>query len=148
MRFDRHNLKVIPYPLYDIHFAQYLIVSMLGDPSLPTSLSICLFVYEQDISNSYGRIWTKLGGWVWKVTRTSRFEFGSSPDADPAYQWDTKCKLFSLAEVCALPSVRSSFYYWLLCSFWPPTALCKGYFCWSCSSIFDPTIHFTPPSVQ
>ena len=32
-------------------------------------------------------------------------DFGSGPDPDPAYQWDTKCKLFSLAELCALPSV-------------------------------------------
>ena len=38
------------------------------------------------------------------MTRTSRFDFGSGPDPDPAYQWDTKRKLFSLAEVCALPS--------------------------------------------
>ena len=38
------------------------------------------------------------------MTRTSRFDFGSGPDADPAYKFDTKCKLFSLAEVCALPS--------------------------------------------
>ena len=38
------------------------------------------------------------------MTRTSRFDFGSGPDADLAYQWDTKNKLFSLAEVFALPS--------------------------------------------
>ena len=44
MGFDMQNLKVIPYPLYDIHFALYLIVSMLGDPSPPTGLSVCLFV--------------------------------------------------------------------------------------------------------
>ena len=38
--------------------------------------------------------------------RTSRLDFGSCLDPDPAYQWDrdTKCKLFSLMEVCALPS--------------------------------------------
>jgi len=36
------------------------------------------------------------------VTRTSRFDFGSGPDPDPAYQWDIK--LFILAEVCTLPS--------------------------------------------
>ena len=34
----------------------------------------------------------------WCVTRTN------GPDADPADQRDTKSKLFSLAEVCALPS--------------------------------------------
>jgi len=38
------------------------------------------------------------------VTRTRRFDFGSGPDGDPAYQWDSKRKLLSLAEVCALPS--------------------------------------------
>ena len=38
------------------------------------------------------------------MTRTSRFDFGSGPNPDPAYQWDTKCKLFNLAEVCALPN--------------------------------------------
>ena len=37
--------------------------------------------------------------------RTNRFDVGSGPDADPAYRWDTKRKLFSFAgEVCALPS--------------------------------------------
>ena len=30
------------------------------------------------------------------MTRTSRFDFGSGPDTDPAYQWDTKRKLFSV----------------------------------------------------
>ena len=60
MRFDMHNLKVIPYPLYDIHFALYLIVSMLGDPSPPTGLSpmfICLFVsrLSQKVTNRFGR---------------------------------------------------------------------------------------------
>ena len=39
------------------------------------------------------------------MRRTNRLEFGEGPDQDPAYQWDTKCKLFSLVEVCALPSV-------------------------------------------
>ena len=38
------------------------------------------------------------------MTRTSQLDFGSGPDADPAYQWDTKHKLFSLAEVGGLPS--------------------------------------------
>ena len=38
------------------------------------------------------------------MTRTSRFDFALRKDPDPAYQWDTKHKLFSLAEVCALPS--------------------------------------------
>ena len=32
----------------------------------------------------------------WFVMRTN------GPDADAAYQWDTKCKLFSLAEEYAL----------------------------------------------
>ena len=38
------------------------------------------------------------------VTRTSGLDLGSGLDADPAYQWDTKHKLFNLVEVCALPS--------------------------------------------
>ena len=38
------------------------------------------------------------------MTRTSQFDFGLGPDADPAYQCDTKRKLFSAAEVCALTS--------------------------------------------
>ena len=41
-----------------------------------------------------------MSGWVGSVTRTSRLDCGS----DPAHQWDIKCELFSLAEVCALPS--------------------------------------------
>ena len=57
MRFDMHNLKVIPYPLYDIHFALYLIVSMLGNPSPPTGLSVCLFVcrISQKVVDGSGR---------------------------------------------------------------------------------------------
>ena len=39
-----------------------------------------------------------------EVTRTSQLGIVSSPDPDPAYQWDTKRKLFNLAEVCAQPS--------------------------------------------
>ena len=35
------------------------------------------------------------------MTRTRRLDFGSGPDADPAYQWETKRKL---AEVCTLRS--------------------------------------------
>ena len=38
------------------------------------------------------------------MTRTSRLDFGSAPDSDPAHRCDTKRKLFSLAEVCAPPS--------------------------------------------
>ena len=58
---------------------------------------------EADISKSCGWIRTKLDGHGC-MTRTNRFDFGEDPDPDLAYQWDTKCKLFSLAEVCALPS--------------------------------------------
>ena len=35
------------------------------------------------------------------MTTTSRLDFGSGLDVDPAYQWDTKHKLFSLAKECA-----------------------------------------------
>ena len=38
------------------------------------------------------------------MTRTSRLDFGSGQDADITYSWNTKRKLFSLAEVCTLPS--------------------------------------------
>ena len=57
MRFDMHNLKVIPYPLYDIYFALYLIVSMLSDPSPPTGLFVCLFVNKisQKVMDGSGR---------------------------------------------------------------------------------------------
>ena len=82
MRFDMHNLQVIPYPLYDIHFALYLIVSMLGDPSPLTGLSVCSSVCEQDISKSCGRIWTKLCGQVVCVGRTNRFDSGEDPNPD------------------------------------------------------------------
>ena len=54
-----HNLKVIPYPIYYIHFALYLIVSMLGDPSPPTGLflSVCLSVnrISQKVVDRFGR---------------------------------------------------------------------------------------------
>ena len=33
---------------------------------------------------------------IWWVTITSQFDFGSGPDADLTYRWDTKCKLFRL----------------------------------------------------
>ena len=46
----------------------------------------------------------KVDGCVGKVTTTSQFDSGSGPNPNPAYQWDTKRKLFSLAEVCTLPS--------------------------------------------
>ena len=38
----------------------------------------------------------------WVGARTSGFDFGLGLDPDPTYQWDTKRKLFSLADVCAL----------------------------------------------
>ena len=49
------------------------------------------------------KVVTKLGGLFSSVTRTSRLDFGSGPDSDLAYRWDAKRKLFSLAQVCALP---------------------------------------------
>ena len=78
-----------------------------GDVFTLVCLSVCLFVClfgcEQDISRSYRWIWTELGGQVWCVPRTNWFDFGEDLDSDPTYQWDTKCKLFSLMEVCTLP---------------------------------------------
>jgi len=49
------------------------------------------------------------------VTITGQFDFGSGTDPDLAYQWETKCKLFSLAKVCALP-LQSVFYVLVKCS--------------------------------
>ena len=57
-----------------------------------------------DISKNCAGIMTKLGEWVGLVARTSRFDFCWGPDQHPAYQWGTKCKLFSLVELCTLPS--------------------------------------------
>ena len=58
---------------------------------------------EDDISKSCARIQMKLGGQVVYVTRANWFNFVSGPDPDPA---DTKHQLFSLVEVCALPSAN------------------------------------------
>ena len=78
------------------------------DLCLNTGIFKWFFIIERsgqkqfnDISKSYEQIRTKLDGWVGLVTRTSRLDFGSGPCAD---QWGTKCKMFSLAEICALPS--------------------------------------------
>ena len=43
------------------------------------------------------------------MRRTSRFDFALGLDADLAYQWDTKRKLFSLAEVYALLNAVKSY---------------------------------------
>ena len=39
-----------------------------------------LYVFEQDISKSYGRIWMKLGGQVWCVIMMNQFDVGDDPD--------------------------------------------------------------------
>ena len=57
---------------------------------------------QHDIAKRCRRIMTKLGGRVGYVTRTSRLDFGSGPEANPAYGWDAKRKLFSLAEARTL----------------------------------------------
>ena len=46
-------------------------------------LSVCLFVCEQDISKSYGRIGTKSSKQFGCVTKTNLFDFGEDPDSDP-----------------------------------------------------------------
>ena len=56
---------------------------------------------QQDISKSCLRIRMKVGGHGC-MTKMNRFNFGSVPDPDLAYQWDAKRKLFNLAEACAL----------------------------------------------
>ena len=38
------------------------------------------------------------------MTRTSWLDFCYVPNSDPAFQWDTEHKLFSLADVCTPPS--------------------------------------------
>ena len=63
---------------------------------------------EQDISklwNDYDKSWWMR--WVGDKNKTIRFccvTRTNGPDADLAYQWDTKRKLLSLAEVCTLLS--------------------------------------------
>ena len=59
------------------------------------------------------------------MTRTSRFDFGS----DTAHQWGTKCKLFSLAAVCTVPSTI------LLCSVLPNLALWVVFHLFVCLSM-------------
>ena len=46
---------------------------------------------------------------------TSRLNFSSGPNPDPAYQWDTKRKLISLAEVCSPPSALLFLLYFRPC---------------------------------
>ena len=43
----------------------------------------------------------KFDGQVGCMTRMNGLNFGEDPDADLAYQWDTKHKVFSQAEVRA-----------------------------------------------
>ena len=43
--------------------------------------------------------------------------------ADPSYQWDTKCKLFSLAEVCILPCAVLCSLFGYTCDRAPPWVL-------------------------
>ena len=59
---------------------------------------------QHDVSKSYGRIMTKLGGWLSSSQEQVNSIVGVGPEPDTAYRWETKHKLFSLAEVCALPN--------------------------------------------
>ena len=74
-------------------------------------------VCEEDIKRlrmDSGKIWwiCKSENWlIGCVKNTNRLDFDEYPDPDPAYQWDTKRKLFSLAEVSALPSAVLCYYY-------------------------------------
>ena len=52
-----------------------------------------------DVSGFLPIVGEKQGDGKWEVV-----DFGSGPDADPAYWWHTLRELFSLADVCALPS--------------------------------------------
>ena len=67
---------------------------------------VCLSVSR--LSQRVGRILTKPGGRIGSVTRTSRLDFGSSPEADLAYQWATKRKLFSRGRQNRFQSTRFS----------------------------------------
>ena len=58
------------------------------------------------------------------MTRTSSLNFNSGPNPDPADQWDTKCKLISLAEVCTLSSVLIVSLVFVLDQ---PSPLCSGF---------------------
>uniref|UniRef100_A0A8C4QNA1 Latent-transforming growth factor beta-binding protein 1 n=1 Tax=Eptatretus burgeri TaxID=7764 RepID=A0A8C4QNA1_EPTBU len=56
--------------------------------------SVCLFVYEQNISKSCGRIRTKFGGELGNVTSTKLFDFVEDPNPDPIiflHLFDTEC---------------------------------------------------------
>ena len=49
---------------------------------LSVCLSVCLLVYEQDVSKSYEWILMKLGGQAGCVISRNRFDFGEDPDPD------------------------------------------------------------------
>ena len=60
---------------------------------------------EHDISKSYGRIGTKLGGRVREVTGTSQLDYGSGPAGCRSGQSVRYTReLFNMAEVCTILS--------------------------------------------
>ena len=61
-----------------------IVLCTTSSSCLFVGLVVCLFVFEQNISKSCGRIWTKFGGELGYVTRMKWLDFGEdlNPDLD------------------------------------------------------------------